>query len=252
MPVPIRAAFWLASAGMHAAILVAAGHSPFAESAGRFSVADERPVEIVAAVEVAPEDLQPAPTRTGMFVPPLTHTHPYPVAPDHDVHPHDPSLVHVPFLVPSSPVVKPAALPEVAAEPSAPARFAMKLGEETASIRSAATASAPAVASGNDEESGDAAPLAEAGVSVPARLANAIAPLYPHLARAEEVEADVVLSIVVSSRGTVADARVSKLAGFGFDEAALAAVRRARFTPAQKDGLRVAVRMRWTVSFRLR
>ena len=62
----------------------------------------------------------------------------------------------------------------------------------------------------------------------------------------------MALEIVVDAGGHVMDARVTKRAGFGFDDAALAAVRTYRFAPAQHEGRAVGVRMRWSVSFRLR
>src|SRR5260370_17841832 len=82
---------------------------------------------------------------------------------------------------------------------------------------------------------GDVSPLPEEIVSSPARLATLMSPAYPAEARAQEVEADVVLTIVVTSAGEVSDARIVHAAGFGFDEAALSAARAARFTPAQRD-----------------
>jgi TonB family protein len=50
----------------------------------------------------------------------------------------------------------------------------------------------------------------------------------------------------------VIDARVLHPAGLGLDAAALTAVRRYRFTPAERGGHPVRVRMRWSVEFRLR
>jgi outer membrane biosynthesis protein TonB len=46
-------------------------------------------------------------------------------------------------------------------------------------------------------------------------------------------------------------ARLLRGAGFGFDEAALAAIRNYRFAPATVDGRAVRARMNWLVSFRL-
>jgi TonB family protein len=84
---------------------------------------------------------------------------------------------------------------------------------------------------------------------VRARLA-ARAPLaYPF--GAEDLEADVVLELVVGTLGNVESATVTRGAGHGFDEAALAAVRNYRFTPAERTGTRVRVRMPWVVQFRL-
>jgi protein TonB len=82
-------------------------------------------------------------------------------------------------------------------------------------------------------------------------LVAPVAPKYPPEARSQEIEADVVLGIVVGTSGQVADARVLQPAGYGFDREALSAIRNARFRPAELDGQPVAVRMRWSVSFRL-
>jgi TonB family protein len=47
-------------------------------------------------------------------------------------------------------------------------------------------------------------------------------------------------------------APVARRAGHGFDASALAAIRAYRFSPAEREGRRVRVRMPWTVQFRLR
>ena len=93
---------------------------------------------------------------------------------------------------------------------------------------------------------------AESEVAVRAVALEKSAPVYPQEARAEGVEADVALQIVVDATGRVSDARVVRRAGYGFDDAALTAMRAYRFSPAQKDGHPVRVRMSWSVSFRLR
>ena len=86
----------------------------------------------------------------------------------------------------------------------------------------------------------------------PAKLVTSVTAGYPVDARADDVEGDVGLEIVVDATGQVVDARVVKRAGHGFDESALAAIRRYRFAPAQREGRNVRVRMPWTVNFRLR
>ncbi len=55
-------------------------------------------------------------------------------------------------------------------------------------------------------------------------------------ARASGVEADVALLIVVDASGAVASASVARPAGYGFDDAALHAIRAFRFSPAQQAG----------------
>jgi TonB family protein len=250
LPTPstaLRAVLLGASAAVHGLVLMAVGHSPApaGDVALEIAVAIDRPT--AASLDTAtPEPASGAPALAA----PRTHTHPYPVPPDHDAHPHDPSLVHLPVPLPHAPSVPtPAApAPEVIDAPaSAPApRFVMVVGGGDASHHPSPATAAAAAPPGMD------GPLPEAYVSTPARSLTPILGVYPPAARASEVEADVVLQIVVTSTGAVADAQVMQHAGYGFDEAALRAIRGARFSPAQRDGHAVAVRMRWTVSFRLR
>lgn len=130
------------------------------------------------------------------------------------------------------------------AEPAAPARFALSAG-----VVASRAAEAPPAAPGPSTGSG--APIAEAQVDVPARLLTAPRIPYPPSARQAELEADVPLEIVVGEDGRVADARPLAHRGYGLDEAALAAIRTYRFSPALRAGHPVRVRMRWTVQFRL-
>jgi TonB family protein len=89
-------------------------------------------------------------------------------------------------------------------------------------------------------------------VNVPARLLTSAPVVYPAAARAADVEANVAVEIVVDARGRVVDARTLAASGYGLDAAALRAVRAYRFSPAQRDGHAVRVRMRWNVLFCLR
>jgi TonB family protein len=218
-------------------------------SAGRLQLAAtplevglEKPaVEIEAPPIDEPEPTRPAPATHAPR--PLEHTHAYPVSPDHDARPHDPSLVHAPI---SAPPASPAS-EVVTAAPAAAAPFKITVGDapESPGGSTSARANAPA-------RSSAAEVLPESRVSSPARLLASAPPPYPPEARAQEVEADVALEIVVDAAGRVIDARVSKVAGYGFGQAALASIRAYRFAPAQHDGHAVSVCMRWVVSFRLR
>ncbi len=62
----------------------------------------------------------------------------------------------------------------------------------------------------------------------------------------------MVLSIDISATGEVTRAEVVEPAGHGFDEAALAAVRQFRFTPAEVDGKPSPVRITYAYDFVLR
>ncbi|MBI5070107.1 MAG: TonB-dependent receptor [Deltaproteobacteria bacterium] len=75
------------------------------------------------------------------------------------------------------------------------------------------------------------------------------APVYPPAARAAGRSAEVVLELELSAEGRVAAARVLQPAGDGFDEAALEAGRRLRFSPAEVDGSPSAVVIEYRFRF---
>jgi len=253
----------VASVAAHVALVAVAGghgggsgHAPVAPAA-------EAWIDVEAAPPM-PEPPPPVPEahedHDHTFA---SHTHAYPVSPDHDAHPHDPSIDH--------------RLAQKAAAPGAPSEPA-PAGELAAAAPSVVTASdsnlptfsivlgnAGSSAGGLSRAGGTGggrgvalpprvdtdAPLEEAMVSVPARLSSSVRPAYPPAARTGGLEADVPLEIAVDAAGNVVDARILRRAGNGFDESALRAVRSYRFTPARHDDAAVRVRMRWTVSFSL-
>jgi protein TonB len=184
------------------------------------------------------------------------HTHPYPVPPSHDWTPHDPNMVHVfPPTLPAAAAVAPLAAesPPVAAAPALTSddempQFNLVVGTGDAD----ANGHVSPAATDHDNEGDDGSPVPEQHVTSRARLASGGAPAYPESARADGIEADVPLEIVVSPAGAVESARVLRPAGHGLDQAALDAVRTYRFTPATHDGHPVRVRMQWLVQFRLR
>ena len=75
--------------------------------------------------------------------------------------------------------------------------------------------------------------------------------LYPEEARRDGLEADVKLELLVDEEGRVAEVKVLRAAGNGFDEAAVRAARGLGFSPATRGGRPVAVRIPWTLKFRL-
>lgn len=147
-------------------------------------------------------------------------------------------------------VAAPAPTPLVEATSGAPARFVM-----STSVAARAVTLAPsellASAVGRVSEGTGTAPLDATEVSVPARLLARAPVVYPPEARAQEIETDVRVEIVIDAVGRVVAARTLAKAGYNLDEAAVQAIRRYRFSPAKKDGRAVSVRMRWTVQFRL-
>jgi periplasmic protein TonB len=68
-------------------------------------------------------------------------------------------------------------------------------------------------------------------------------PGYTEEARRAQVEGAVRLSVVLNANGTVSDIKVARALGYGLDEKAVEAAKELRFTPAQKDGHVVSVRV---------
>jgi len=61
-------------------------------------------------------------------------------------------------------------------------------------------------------------------------------PVYPRRALSMNKGGSVVLRLVIEKDGSLRSVAVEKDAGYGFDEAALDAARKSRFSPAVKDG----------------
>jgi protein TonB len=232
---------------------VAAGHAP-APNLTNAAIDVEILEAPTAPAPELPVDPMTAPAPTPRAAPAVaapTHVHPYPTPPSHDHTPHDPSLVHAPFAPPvpaheehDHAHDEPAPAAPALAAPAATPTFTITMGSAQA-YRGGATS-----ANGTGEKPSDE-PIPEALVSSPAQPLYAFKPPYPGAARAEGVEATVTVEIIIEVDGSVREAHVVRKAGFGFDEAALTAVRQFRFTPARKDGRAVRERKRSTFEFRL-
>ena len=75
---------------------------------------------------------------------------------------------------------------------------------------------------------------------------------YPDFARRAGIEGRVIIQFVVDERGNVVDPVVARSPNDALSEAALAAVRKAKFRPGQQRGRPVKVRFSLPVTFRLR
>jgi TonB family protein len=82
-------------------------------------------------------------------------------------------------------------------------------------------------------------------------IVEAAEPEFPEAARAAGITGAVTLELEISETGAVTDAVVTGPAGNGFDEAALAAAWKLRFTPAEIDGKPAAVRIEYRFTFSL-
>ena len=234
------------SATAHAAVVfTAVGHPAVAQS-----TSDVVGIEGLTVLEPRldePEPVANVSPAIGRATKWPMHVHPYPVPASHDWTPHDPNLVHL--------FSRPVASPPPAS--AAPPRQVETASDEAPRFTIAMSALAgdghgEVAFAGNGSLHPDDAPVPEGSVDAPARLVRGLAPAYPPAARADGVEGNVQIELVVGVSGAVESARVVGASGHGFDEAALAAARQFRFFPATIAGKPVRVRMGWSIEFRLR
>jgi protein TonB len=94
--------------------------------------------------------------------------------------------------------------------------------------------------------------LRAGSVLTPPRRLQEVKPHYPGARRAAGVEADVLLVVSLDAGGRVLSVTVGRSSGdAAFDEAARAAAREERFSPALRDGFPVSTTFTFTTHFRL-
>ena len=94
---------------------------------------------------------------------------------------------------------------------------------------------------------------APAASSIPPSLRTELRPGYPWTARLAGHEGLVVVEVDIDAAGVVISARIAATSGYGeLDQAALEAVRAARFEPAYHGARGVPSRVSIPVRFRLR
>lgn len=93
--------------------------------------------------------------------------------------------------------------------------------------------------------------IAPTVVETPAALEAEVKPAYPDEAREAGVDGVVVLRITIGPDGRVEDVKVVETPGFGLEVAARAAILRARFKPATRDGQPARSTITYRYVFRL-
>ncbi len=193
----------------------------------------------------------PAPTVAPPTVPPPTV--PPPALPAAAPPPPPAPSPVVALPLPPQPVPPPPPvrhLPAPAVPPARPAPPAATAAPARAHMgrRSAGAPAQPVPAA--------AAPAIAAGSGGPSRAAAVVAtdrpPVYPEMARERGEQGRVIVRVTVTADGTPLTVSVATSSGHAaLDAAALAAVRRWRFVPAERDGRRVATVVEIPIHFRL-
>ena len=96
----------------------------------------------------------------------------------------------------------------------------------------------------------------DAGVHVPVltrppELLEFVQAPYPEAAQAEGLTGSVKLAVTLGADGSVVDVQVMQPVGHGFDEAAVEAVKRFRFSPAEVDHVPAPVQIEYVYHFTL-
>jgi hypothetical protein len=108
-----------------------------------------------------------------------------------------------------------------------------------------------AVAAKADYRPKDPAVLRQNRVDQKARLLTTFEPDSNEFAQASDVAGPALYHAVVGPDGKAAEIAVGRPIGFGLDENAVAAIRKAKFSPAIKDGKPVPVLLDLVVQFRI-
>ncbi|RKH13407.1 TonB family protein [Corallococcus sp. CA053C] len=113
------------------------------------------------------------------------------------------------------------------------------------------TGAPPAQAAPPSQAEGTPPAQAQPVMTKPPELVQPVEAQYPPDALAQGLTASVRLIITIAADGTVADVLPTEPVGHGFDEAALAAVRQFRFSPAEVDGVPAPVQVEYVYHFTL-
>lgn len=95
-----------------------------------------------------------------------------------------------------------------------------------------------------------AAPWARAEFNPPVAV-RTVSPVYPESMRRDHITGLVLINCEIDAHGNVAETKVEKATNPEFEEPALAALRRWKFKPAQRDGAPVPTRVSIPIKFLL-
>ncbi|MBO9518162.1 MAG: energy transducer TonB [Porphyrobacter sp.] len=137
-----------------------------------------------------------------------------------------------------TPVIQPQ--PKVAEILPQPVIEVPRMDQQPAAETQAPVAPAPAPAPAAPVPTAATGPVRVSNLNT--NLLSGPPPAYPNISRRKKEEGTVVLRLVIAEDGKVADVSVSRSSGFpALDDAAVAAVRKWRWSPTVKDGRAVSI-----------
>lgn len=75
---------------------------------------------------------------------------------------------------------------------------------------------------------------------------------YPEMAKNAKLEGKVYILVLINESGSVDDAKVIKGIGLGCDEAAVKAIKKAKFTPGKNGGAAIKAKLTMAITFKLK
>lgn len=161
----------------------------------------------------------------------------------------DPALPVRPFETPASPSASQAVVKE--GSPSNDASSEEDQDMVSASLALNTTAIAPLPVRPQEDNPGSKSsapahpvsgtePVMVLGTAGSPRFIHRQTPVYPIMARKLAKEGKVVLKLTLDSQGKLQDVNIVETSGFGFAEAASAAIRKSTLAPALKNGRAVS------------
>lgn len=148
------------------------------------------------------------------------------------------------------PKPKPKPVPPPPVVPPPPSEKAITTPVEPPPVQEAAPP--PAAPSTPDAEKDDTLGAPVEPPRIDAKRRNNPAPAYPPLSRRRGEEGVVILELMITAEGKVAELKVNQSSGFPrLDQAALDAVERWRYEPARRNGVAIEYRYLQPVRFAL-
>ncbi len=75
---------------------------------------------------------------------------------------------------------------------------------------------------------------------------------YPEMAKNAHLEGKVYVLVLINEKGAVDDAKVIKGIGLGCDEAAIGAIKKAKFNPGKNGGNPIKAKLTMAINFKLK
>lgn len=220
-----------------------AGHVVLARALDALPPRDEKPrARVEVRVVEAPKPPPPEPPPPPPEPPP-----PAPIPETPRVKPRPTARVAKPAPTPTESPAAPIDQTSTTADPNAKPMFGVSMSSTSSAGKVEApvgNTSRPTPTTGTPGEAKPLAPAAAHEVTKMPLPQGRCAGKYTEAARAAGLEGVVVLDLIVDETGKTRDIVVVEGLDHGLTEAAIAALRACRFSPGERDGQRVPVRVR--------